>query len=37
MLMESCHAADGLLWSSPLYQGTISGPLKNALDWLRGS
>lgn len=34
-LVESCHAADGLLWSSPLYQGTISGAFKNALDWLR--
>jgi FMN reductase len=34
-LIESCHASDGLLWSSPLYQGTISGALKNALDWLR--
>jgi FMN reductase len=34
-LIESLHAADGLLWSSPLYQGTISGALKNALDWLR--
>ena len=33
-LIESCYAADGLLWSSPLYQGTISGAFKNALDWL---
>jgi FMN reductase len=33
-LIEACHAADGLLWSSPLYQGTISGAFKNALDWL---
>jgi FMN reductase len=23
-----------MLWSSPLYQGTISGAFKNALDWL---
>ena len=30
-IMES---ADGLLWSSPLYQGSISGSFKNALDWL---
>ena len=33
-LIESCRAADGMLWSSPMYQGTISGALKNALDWL---
>jgi FMN reductase len=33
-LIESCYAADGLIWSSPLYQGTISGAFKNALDWL---
>ena len=33
-LIESCYAADALIWSSPLYQGTISGALKNALDWL---
>jgi FMN reductase len=34
-LIDTCHAANGMLWSSPLYQGTISGALKNALDWLR--
>jgi FMN reductase len=34
LLIEACYAADGLLWSSPLYQGTISGAFKNALDWL---
>jgi len=33
-LIDSCYAADGMLWSSPMYQGTISGGLKNALDWL---
>ena len=33
-LVEACYAADGLIWSSPMYQGTISGAFKNALDWL---
>jgi FMN reductase len=33
-LIEACHSADGMLWSSPMYQGTISGAFKNALDWL---
>jgi FMN reductase len=33
-LIESCYGADGMLWSSPMYQGTISGTFKNALDWL---
>jgi len=33
-LIESCYGADGMLWSSPMYQGTISGAFKNALDWL---
>jgi FMN reductase len=33
-LIEACYGADGMLWSSPMYQGTISGAMKNALDWL---
>jgi FMN reductase len=33
-LLEASYAADGLLWSSPMYQGTVSGAFKNALDWL---
>ena len=33
-LIETCYGADGMLWSSPMYQGTISGSFKNALDWL---
>src|SRR5215216_1016156 len=33
-LIEVSYAADGMLWSSPMYQGTISGAFKNALDWL---
>jgi FMN reductase len=33
-LVEASYAADGMLWSSPMYQGTISGAFKNALDWL---
>jgi FMN reductase len=33
-LIEACSGADGMLWSSPMYQGTISGAFKNALDWL---
>lgn len=33
-LCEAVYEADGLLWSSPLYHGTISGVFKNALDWL---
>jgi FMN reductase len=31
---DACYAADGMLWSSPMYNGTISGSFKNALDWL---
>jgi FMN reductase len=33
-LAETGYGADGLLWSSPMYHGTISGAFKNALDWL---
>src|SRR5438128_10940770 len=33
-VIEASYAADGMLWSSPLYHGTISGAFKNALDWL---
>ena len=33
-LVDACYAADGMIWSSPMYQGTISGAFKNALDWL---
>jgi FMN reductase len=35
-LIDACYGADGMLWSSPMYQGTISGAFKNALDWLHG-
>jgi FMN reductase len=31
---SAVHEADGLLLSSPMYHGTISGSFKNALDWL---
>lgn len=34
-LADAAHAAHGLLWSSPLYHGSISGAFKNALDWLQ--
>jgi FMN reductase len=31
---DAVFEADGLIWSSPMYHGTISGAFKNALDWL---
>lgn len=34
-LGDSVFACHGMLWSSPLYHGTISGSFKNALDWLQ--
>jgi FMN reductase len=30
--VERCH---GMIWSSPLYHGSVSGSFKNALDWLQ--
>lgn len=33
-LVDAVCAAQGLIWSSPLYHGTISGAFKNVLDWL---
>jgi FMN reductase len=34
-LSDAVAEADGLIWSSPMYHGTISGSFKNALDWLQ--
>lgn len=34
-LAESVGASDGMIWSSPMYHGTVSGAFKNALDWLQ--
>jgi FMN reductase len=34
-LAEAVAAADGMIWSSPLYHGSVSGAFKNALDWLQ--
>jgi len=34
-LCDAIYASDGLIWSSPMYNGTISGAFKNALDWLK--
>jgi FMN reductase len=34
-LAESVASARGMLWSSPMYHGTVSGAFKNALDWFQ--
>jgi len=33
-LLDVCYDADGMLWSSPMYNGSVSGSFKNAIDWL---
>jgi FMN reductase len=33
-LVEAVAGAQAMIWSSPTYQGSISGAVKNALDWL---
>jgi len=31
---DATESAQGMIWASPLYHGTVSGVFKNALDWL---
>jgi FMN reductase len=33
-LCRAAADARGMIWSSPMYHGTVSGAFKNALDWL---
>lgn len=33
--IEAVRWADGLIWCSPLYHGTVAGSFKNAIDWLQ--
>jgi FMN reductase len=33
-LIETCRRADAMIWSSPTYHGTVSGVVKNALDFI---
>lgn len=34
-LIESARWADGMIWASPGYHGSISGAVKNALDYIQ--
>jgi FMN reductase len=34
-MCDAIYRSNGLIWSSPMYNGTISGSFKNALDWLK--
>jgi FMN reductase len=31
---DAVYNCDAMIWSSPTYQGSVSGAFKNALDWL---
>lgn len=35
LFADTVAAADAMVWSSPLYHGSVSGSFKNALDWLQ--
>jgi NAD(P)H-dependent FMN reductase len=32
-LISTCYEADGMLRSSPMYNGSVSGSFKNGIDW----
>ncbi len=34
-LLESARWADGMIWASPSYHGSLSGAVKNALDYIQ--
>ena len=34
-LCDSIERCQGMIWSSPLYHGSVSGAFKNAIDWLQ--
>jgi FMN reductase len=34
-LIESARWADGMIWASPSYHGSLSGAVKNALDYIQ--
>jgi FMN reductase len=33
-LLDAAATAQGMVWSSPTYNGSVSGSFKNAIDWL---
>src|SRR5688572_20521919 len=33
-LLDGCRRADAMIWASPTYHGTMSGVVKNALDFV---